>query len=435
MALLAPIIMDNGTGFSKIGFAGNSDPSFVFPTAIATRESASASTRAAQPSGRGPPIPSKSSHLASKRGIEDLDFHIGDEAMANSKTYGIHYPIRHGMIDNWDHMERYWEQSIFKYLRAEPEDHYFLLTEPPLNPPENRENTAEIFFESFNIQGLYIAVQAVLALAASWSSNKVVDRTLTGTVVDSGDGVTHVIPCAEGYVIGSAIKHIPIAGRDITSFVQTLLRERGETTVIPPEDQLKIAQKVKEDYSYVCQDIVREFRKYDVDPMNYFKRMEGEHSVTGRKYTIDVGYERFLAAEIFFNPEIASSDFLTPLPEVVDNVIQQSPIDVRRGLYKNIVLSGGSTMFEHFGQRLKRDLKQIVDRRIEASEVSSGALMRSTGVEVNVISHKRQRYAVWFGGSLLASLPDFYQHCHTKADYEEVGPSICRRYAIFGSVN
>jgi actin-related protein 3 len=67
-------------------------------------------------------------------------------------------------------------------------------TEPPLNPPENRENTAEIFFESFNIQGLYIAVQAVLALAASWTSNKVTDRTLTGTVIDSGDGVTHVIP-------------------------------------------------------------------------------------------------------------------------------------------------------------------------------------------------------------------------------------------------
>lgn len=94
----------------------------MFPTAIATREAASgaASTRGANPSSRG-------SNLASKRGIEDLDFHIGDEAMANSKTYGIHYPIRHGMIENWDHMERYWEQSIFKYLRAEPEDHYFLL--------------------------------------------------------------------------------------------------------------------------------------------------------------------------------------------------------------------------------------------------------------------------------------------------------------------
>ncbi|KAG8678385.1 Arp2/3 complex subunit, actin nucleation center, partial [Ceratobasidium sp. 395] len=186
---------------------------------------------------------------------------------------------------------------------------------------------------------------------------------------------------------------------------------------------------------YVCQDIVKEFRKYDTDPSKYFARFEGEHSVTGRQYSVDVGFERFLAPEIFFNPEIASSDFLTPLPEVVDNVIQQSPIDVRRGLYKNIVLSGGSTMFEHFGQRLKRDLKQLVDRRITASETASGSLQRSSGVDVNVISHKRQRYAVWYGGSLLASLPDFYNSCHTKAQYEEIGPSIARRYQIFGSVN
>ncbi|KAF5392200.1 hypothetical protein D9757_001413 [Collybiopsis confluens] len=365
MSLLAPIICDNGTGYSKVGFAGNSDPSFVFPTAIATRGPAAQSSRA-------PPLPSKPGHLASKRGVEDLDFFIGDEALANSKTpgYGVHYPIRHGMIDNWDHMERYWEQTIFKYLRAEPEDHYFLLTEPPLNPPENREQTAEIFFESFNIKGLYIAVQAVLALAASWSSNRVTDRTLTGTVIDSGDGVTHVIPCAEGYVIGSAIKHIPIAGRDITQFVLNLMRERGEN-VIPREDQLFVAGKVKENFSYVCQDIVKEFRKYDTEPYKYFERYEGEHSVTGQKYSVDVGYEHFL----------------TPLPEIVDEVIQQSPIDVRRGLYKNIVLSGGSTMFQHFGNRLKRDLKQLVDRRLDASALASGSVLkvRSFSFHINII--------------------------------------------------
>lgn len=110
-------------------------------------------------------------------------------------TYSVTYPIRKGQIEDWDLMERYWEQCIFKYLRAEPEDHYFLLTEPPLNAPEvnknenkiffetylffffprlqNREYTAEIMFESFNVPGLYIAVQAVLALAASWTSDKV----------------------------------------------------------------------------------------------------------------------------------------------------------------------------------------------------------------------------------------------------------------------
>jgi actin-related protein 3 len=147
-------------------------------------------------------------------------------------------------------------------------------TEPP--------NTAEIFFESFNIQGLYIAVQAVLALAASWSSGKTSDRTLTGTVIDSGDGVTHVIPVAEGYVIGSSIKHIPIAGRDLTLFTQQLLRERGESAAIPPEDSLRVAEKIKEDYAYVCGDIVKEFGKYDAEPSKWFKKYDGVHSVTQR---------------------------------------------------------------------------------------------------------------------------------------------------------
>nr|XP_018261213.1 actin binding protein [Kwoniella dejecticola CBS 10117]OBR83371.1 actin binding protein [Kwoniella dejecticola CBS 10117] len=436
MSRQAPLVIDNGTGYTKMGFAGNSEPSFVFPTVIATHQSASAgssNTSGGSGARAPPPIAGKPSHLASKRGIEDLDFFIGDEAVANSKTYSLHYPIRHGQIENWDHMERFWEQCIFKYLRAEPEDHYVLLTEPPLNPPENRENTAEIMFESFNVQGLYIAVQAVLALAASWTSSKVNERTLTGVVIDSGDGVTRKSIPAEGYVIGSSIKHIPIAGRDITYFVQQLLRDRGESAQIPPEDQLRVAEKIKEDYTYVCQDIVKEFKKYDADPYRYFARFAGEHSVTGRKYDLDVGYERFLAPEIFFNPEIYSSDFLTPLPEVVDNVIQTSPIDVRRGLYKNIVLSGGSTMFKDFGKRLQRDVKAIVDGRIAGSEERSGSHLKSSGVEVNVISHKRQRYAVWYGGSLMASTPEFYNVSHSRVDYEEYGPSLVRRFSVFGS--
>ena len=83
-------------------------------------------------------------------------------------------------------------------------------------------------------------------------------------------------------MIGSTIKHIPIAGRDISQFVLNLMRERGEMTAVPPEDHLKVASKVKEDYSYVCQDIVREFRKYDAEPYKYFERYEGEATVTGR---------------------------------------------------------------------------------------------------------------------------------------------------------
>ncbi|KAJ1627608.1 hypothetical protein T492DRAFT_876442, partial [Pavlovales sp. CCMP2436] len=76
--------------------------------------------------------------------LDDLDFLIGDEALAASTTYNLNYPVRHGIVENWDNMERFWQRSIFKHLRCDPSEHAFLLTEPPMNTPENRELTAEI---------------------------------------------------------------------------------------------------------------------------------------------------------------------------------------------------------------------------------------------------------------------------------------------------
>ena len=112
-----------------------------------------------------------------------------------------------------------------------------------------------------------------MALAASWTSKQVKQRSLTGTVIDSGDGVTHVIPVADGYVIGSCIKHIPLAGRTITQFIQQLMRDRKEP--IPPEDSLEVAKRVKEMYCYVCPDLAKEFQKFDSDPSKYFKSYTG----------------------------------------------------------------------------------------------------------------------------------------------------------------
>ncbi|XP_032160443.1 actin-related protein 3B isoform X2 [Lutra lutra] len=363
---LPPCVVDCGTGYTKLGYAGNTEPQFIIPSCIAIRESAKVVDQAQR---------------RVLRGVDDLDFFIGDEAI-DKPTYATKWPIRHGIIEDWDLMERFMEQVIFKYLRAEPEDHYFLMTEPPLNTPENREYLAEIMFESFNVPGLYIAVQAVLALAASWTSRQVGERTLTGIVIDSGDGVTHAIPV--------------------------------------------------EKYCYICPDIVKEFAKYDVDPRKWIKQYTGINAINQRKFVIDVGYERFLGPEIFFHPEFANPDFMESISDVVDEVIQNCPIDVRRPLYKNVVLSGGSTMFRDFGRRLQRDLKRVVDARLRLSEELSGGRIKPKPVEVQVITHHMQRYAVWFGGSMLASTPEFFQVCHTKKDYEEYGPSICRHNPVFG---
>lgn len=422
-AELPAVVIDNGTGYTKMGYAGNSTPQFVLPTLISSRSTVG-------------PTPG-----STYRG-EDLDFYIGEEAAAMNKSHAhtLHYPIRHGQIDNWDLMESYWQHCLFRYLRCDPSLHALLLTEPPLNAPENREYTAEIMFESFNVPQLYIAVQAVLALAASWMDAKATQHAanpLTGCVVDSGDGVTHIIPVVEGYAIGSAIKHVPLAGREVTLMMQQLLRDRPDLKqLIHPDESLEVARRVKEETCYVCPDLPREFAKFDLEPAKMTKTL-----TLGSGKSLVVGHERFLAPEVFFTPEMlsttAANNQQSPpgLPQLLDDAIQACPIDCRRALYGNIVLSGGSTMFRDFGKRLQRDLRSIVDERLAYTVALDAINKSSSGAPaVNVIAHRNQRYAVWAGGSLFASMPQFVSFCTSKQDYEECGPSICRQSRVFGSL-
>ncbi len=84
---------------------------------------------------------------------------------------------------------------------------------------------------------------------------------MTGTVIDAGDGVTHVFPVCDSYVIASCVKSVPLAGRDVTKFILKQMRDRGEQ--IPDIDAMEVASKVKEQYGYCCQDIQKEYEKYD----------------------------------------------------------------------------------------------------------------------------------------------------------------------------
>jgi len=404
-----PCVIDNGTGYTKMGYAGNYEPNFIVPSLISTIQEA-----------------------GKKDDTADLDFFIGAEAAEKRANYNVDYPIRHGIVDNWDNMEKYWQRCIYQYLCCDPEEHFMMLTEPPMNTPENREFTAEIMFETFNVPGLYIAVQAVLALCASLltKAGGAQGASVTGTVIDAGDGVTHVIPVVEGYAIGSCIKHIPLAGRDVTNFVVQQLRDRGET--LPPEDALTIAKNIKEQWCYVAPDLVKEYKKYDEDPTR-FRVYQGKESKTNKPFSIDVGYERFLGPEMFFSPEIFSSDFTKPLPDVVDETIQGCPIDTRRPLYNYITLSGGSTMYKHFTKRLERDIKRKVKERYDLNCAKFPG-MATKKIAVNVVTHPFQRFAVWFGGSMLASQPEFLSFFHTRAQYAEQGPRICRSNPVFNSV-
>ncbi|EFJ49440.1 actin-related protein Arp3 [Volvox carteri f. nagariensis] len=425
--------MDCGTGFTKLGFAGGAEPSFVIPTALGPGTAAAAAA-----AGAGSTLGYRGGSGAL---LGDLDFTIGEKALAAAHAAGgagggagggLVFPVRHGVVADWDAMER------FCYLRVDPEEHCVVVTEPPLNPPESREALAEIMFETFNVAGLYVGVQAVLALYAGWAIAGRADRDaakhLTGTVVDVGEGVAHIIPVVDGFVLEGAIKCLPLAGRAVTSFVQQMLRERGEP--VPPEMSLELCRRIKEGHCYVAPDMLREFGRYDKDPGKYHRTLKLHNPRAGADFTVELGYERFLAPEVFFSPGICSSapQGTPSLPRAVDDVIQACPIDTRRALYGNVVLSGGSTMFKNFGRRLAADLTAATSRRLQPGATAPPRVATLVAIDINVRSHAMQRYAVWFGGSLVACDPGFGAVCHTREQYQEHGPSICRTNYVFRDV-
>lgn len=243
----------------------------------------------------------------------EMDYLIGDEALnANKNKYSCRPILEKGQIQDFEFIEKYWHASMHQYLRCEPEEHYFILTEPPMNTPQNREQIAEIMFETFNVKGLFIGVQAALALYAQMcktsgdgSSNVgLTENDMTGTVIDAGDGITHIFPVCDSYPIASCVKSIPLAGRDMTKFVQDSFIARGENCTAEQ------AARIKEKYGYVCKDVAKEFEKYDKkkqdDKGNWIQSSKFKRYIhkelNGNMVPKDVGYEAFLAPEMFFHP-------------------------------------------------------------------------------------------------------------------------------------
>ncbi|GAB4829287.1 Actin- protein 3 [Ancistrocladus abbreviatus] len=122
------VVIDNGIGYIKMGFAGNVEPCIIIPTAVSVNDSFVSQQRSSNKSNR------------------------------SSSIYNLKHPIKNGQVDDWDNMERFWQQCIFNCLRCDPEDHYFLLTESPLTAPQSCEHASEILFETPNVPRLYIAV-------------------------------------------------------------------------------------------------------------------------------------------------------------------------------------------------------------------------------------------------------------------------------------
>jgi len=367
----AAVIIDNGSGMCKAGIAGDDAPRATFPSIV----------------GR-PKMP------GIMVGMDQKDTYVGEEAQAKRGVLTLKYPIEHGIITNWDDMEKIWHHCFFNELRVTPEEHSAHLTEAPMNPKQNREKMTQILFETFNVPTFYVSIQAVLSLYAS-------GRT-TGIVLDSGDGVTHTVPIYEGYNLPHAIMRIDLAGRDMTDYLVKLLSEVGQSFASSAERE--IVRDIKEKLCYVALDFEAEMKTY------------AESSAMDKTYelpdgnTVTVGNQRFRCPEALFQPMKLGKEF-AGVHELTFQSIMKCDVDVRKDLYGNIVLSGGTTMFPGIAERLNKEVVTLAP----------------SSMKIKVIAPPERKYSVWIGGSILSSLSTFQTMWITKAEYDESGPGIVHR--------
>eukprot|EP00274_Cyanoptyche_gloeocystis_P008289 CAMPEP_0196655176 /NCGR_PEP_ID=MMETSP1086-20130531/4918_1 /TAXON_ID=77921 /ORGANISM="Cyanoptyche gloeocystis , Strain SAG4.97" /LENGTH=374 /DNA_ID=CAMNT_0041987337 /DNA_START=198 /DNA_END=1322 /DNA_ORIENTATION=- len=363
------VVIDNGTGMVKAGIAGEDAPRCVFSSVVG-----------------------KPRHPNVMIGIGKKDCFIGDEAQRNRGILALEFPMEHGIVTNWDDMEKIWHHTFYNELRVAPEEQPVLMTEAPMNPKKNREKMLSVMFEEFNVPAFYVSIQAVLSLYAS-------GRT-TGVVVDSGDGVTHIVPVYEGYALPHAIDRIDLAGRDLTDYLSRILTERGY--LFQSSAELQIVRDIKEKTCYVAEDFEKELARAGPTVEKEYELPDGQ--------VVTVGTERFRCPEVLFAPELLGRDALG-LHHSIYNCVNRCDVDVRRDLYSNIVLSGGTTMFPGIEARLAKEIAELAPM----------------STKVKIVAQPERKYAVWIGGSILATLQSFHHSWITQDEYHEHGPSIVHR--------
>uniref|UniRef100_A0A673IK62 Actin-related protein 2-A-like n=1 Tax=Sinocyclocheilus rhinocerous TaxID=307959 RepID=A0A673IK62_9TELE len=340
--------------FVKCGYAGSNFPEHIFPALV------------------GRPIIRSTAKVGN---IEIKDLMVGDEASELRSMLEVNYPMENGIVRNWDDMKHLWDYTFGpEKLNIDSQNCKILLTEPPMNPTKNREKIIEVMFETYQFSGVYIAIQAVLTLYAQ--------GLLTGVVVDSGDGVTHICPVYEGFSLPHLTRRLDIAGRDITRYLIKLLLLRGYA--FNHSADFETVRMMKENLCYVGYNIEQE------------QKLALETTVLVESYTV------------------------TLFPKLVSlyKSIQK--------FYKHIVLSGGSTMYPGLPSRLERELKQLYLERVLKGDVD-----KLSKFKIRIEDPPRRKHMVFLGGAVLADImKDKDNFWMTREEYQEKGTRVLEKLGV-----
>ncbi|XP_030327222.1 actin-like protein 7A [Strigops habroptila] len=355
------LVVDIGTGHFKCGFAGDPWPLYIVSPTF------------------GKPT--------WEAGSNQRETFVEEELQNSSVPSTPINPVRHGTVVDWNYVQDTLKCIFKAEMKIQPDDHAVLMSVPPLCSTTDKGKYAEMLFEGLHTPAIHLAYQSHLSM---YSYGKT-----SALVVESGHGVSYVVPIYEGYILRSITGKVDYAGSDITCYLMKLLNESGNAFT---EHQLNIIQDLKEKCCYTSLDLKQDLslpvEKQQVD----YKLPDG--------HFISVGKERFLCAEALFKPVLFGSQ-QQGLLQLTLACLKKCDADINRKMLGNILLCGGSTMMEGFADRFQRELARMCPH--------DGPIITAS---------PQRKSAVWIGGSILASLNSFQDLWVHRYEYEEHG-STC----------
>ena len=361
------VVFDNGTLAMKIGYAGEDQPRLTIPM-----------------------IAGKPKPHSMMVGIQNKEYFVGYEALEKRNLLDLVNPVQNGVITNWEYIEQLWRHVFFNELHIEPQDFCLLFGEKPLIPLQNREKMIQVMFETFNAGAFYLCNQEVLSLFSS-------GRT-TGIVLDAGEGTHRIVPIYEGYTIPHAVIESELSGIMLTDYMRKLLVEKNPEAAELPVNCIR---HLKEKLCYI--------------PLDFQAEMQGAEQRASTKmpngHMFECGNERVRCPELIFDPSLNDLSF-EGIHQSLFSSIMRCDIDIRRDLYKNIILPGGTSMFQGFSERVEKEVIALAP----------------PSMKVKVFAPPERRNSVWIGGSVLGARDFFRQRMAvSRKVYNEEGAQIVHR--------
>lgn len=406
------MVIDIGTSFSRVGFAGEDVPKAVFQTPVGEVRSSESK------SGEG-------SHLTQR-------YCIARQKQIHREHMEITNPLVNGLVENWDALERIWDYTLRTHLNVEPSEHPLMISESNYNTADRRERMMELAFEKFEVPASFLCKSAVLS---AFSMGRP-----TALVLDVGGGCSTAVPVHDGFVLHKGLRRTKASGATVDELVEkefftskqreiptryNLKREvhpmgrivtqkldlANTTNSYDRFMKMQVLRDVKESLCRVSETTFDLVRNANI-PKDRFELPDGK--------IIEAGAEKFAITECLFKPtsefqDVIGADFpdanFQGLHRMVAEGIDACDVDVRKELYTNIVLTGAGSLFPGLERRLHNEVNHNLSPAFRVKVMTP-----ATAVE--------RKFGAWIGGSILGSLGSFHQMWFSKAEYDEQGAAL-----------